>query len=261
MSEQLALMQPLVIAFLLSMPRLVALFIMIPFLGKTSLPGIVQTGVVMSLVLILQPLVQGALPAEPMTAWRILGLVLKEGLIGLLMGFTFVIVFHAVQAAGFFIDNQRGSTMASSVDPLLGGQTSPVGLLLTQAYIVYFFVTGGFLTMIGVVYSSYQVLPILTFWPSLPPEGALFFMRQLDRLVRIAFLLAAPVFAAMFIAEIGVALVSRFAPQLNVFFLAMPIKSGVAFLVLILYAQTLLRHLGSGMTPFTELFRQLQAVL
>jgi type III secretion protein T len=215
----------------------------------------------MSLVLVLQPMVHGALPAEPLSGWRMLGLVLKEGLIGLLIGFTFVVVFHAVQAAGFFIDNQRGSTMASSIDPLLGGQTSPVGMLLTQAFVVYFFVTGGFLTMLGVLYASYEVMPVLSFVPRLPPEGALFIMQQLDRLIRIAFVLAAPVFAAMFLAEMGVALVSRFAPQLNVFFIAMPIKSGVAFLVLILYARILLHHLGTATTPFGELFRQLQNVM
>jgi type III secretion protein T len=221
----------------------------------------VQIGVVMSLVLILQPMVHASLPPEPLSGWRVLGLVLKEGLIGLLIGFTFVIIFHAVQAAGFFIDNQRGSTMASSIDPLLGGQTSPVGMLLTQAFVVYFFVTGGFLTMLGVLYASYEVMPVLSFLPRLPPEGALFFMQQLDRLIRIAFVLAAPVFAAMFLAEMGVAFVSRFAPQLNVFFIAMPIKSGVAFLVLVLYAQTLLHHLGNATTPFGELFRQLENVL
>jgi type III secretion protein T len=172
-----------------------------------------------------------------------------------------VVVFHAVQAAGFFIDNQRGSTMASSIDPLLGGQTSPIGMLLTQAFVVYFFITGGFLTMLGVLYASYEVMPVMSFVPRLPPEGALFIMQQLDRLIRIAFVLAAPVFAAMFLAEMGVALVSRFAPQLNVFFIAMPIKSGVAFLVLILYARILLHHLGTATTPFGELFRQLQNVM
>ena len=94
------------------------------------------------MVLVLQPMVHGSLPAEPLGVWRILGLVLKEGLIGSLMGFTFVIIFHAVQAAGFFIDNQRGSTMASSIDPLLGGQTSPVGMLLMFGVLIFVLLAG-----------------------------------------------------------------------------------------------------------------------
>jgi type III secretion protein T len=215
----------------------------------------------MSLVLVLQPMVHGALPAEPLAGWLVVGLVLKEILIGLLIGFTFVIVFHGIQAAGFFIDNQRGSTMASSIDPLLGGQTSPIGMLLTQAFVVYFFVTGGFLAMLGVIYSSYEVMPVLTFVPRMPAEGALFISQQLDRLVRIAFVLAAPVFAAMFLSELGIAFVGRFAPQLDVFFVAMPVKSAVAFLVLVLYARTLMHYLRIEVTPFATLFRQLEAVM
>src|SRR5690606_23099764 len=225
MSPLLTAVEPVAIAFLLSLPRVVALFAMFPFLGRSSLPGMVQIGVMMSLVLVLQPTVYATMPAEPLSGLRMLGLTLKEGLIGMLIGLAFLVIFPAVEAAGFFIDTQHGSTMASSVDPLLGGQTSPLGMLLTQTFVVHFFVTGGFLTMLGVLYASYEVMPVATFVPRLPPDGALFIMQQLDRLVRIAFVLAAPVFAAMFLAEVGVALVSRFAPQLNVFFLSMPIKS------------------------------------
>lgn len=53
--------------------------------------------------------------------------------------------------------------------------------------------------------------------------------------MRLAILLSAPVMFAMFLAEIGLALVSRFVPQLQVFFLAMPIKSGLAMFILAIY--------------------------
>lgn len=261
MNQLAAALEPYVTAFLLTTPRLIVLFATIPFLSRTTLPGILQTGIIMSFALILQPMMLAAMPAESLSLWRILGLVIKEAAVGLLIGYTFVMIFHGVQAAGFFIDNQRGSSMASSVDPLLGGQSSPLGVLFIQAFLVYFFATGGFLAMLGTVYASYQVMPVLSFFPQLPADGAVFMAAQLDRMVRIAFILAAPVFAAMFVAELGVAFVSRFAPQLNVFFLAMPIKSGVAFLVLVLYARTLLQDLGRGMTPFDLLFRQLEGVM
>jgi type III secretion protein T len=261
MNGELPSLERIVVAFLLSTPRLALVFQLLPFIGRASMPVIVHVGVVMSLALMLQPMVLAQLPPEPLALWVVFGLVLKEALIGLLIGFVFVIIFHAVEAAGFFIDNQRGSTMASSIDPLLGGQTSPLGLLMLQAFVVYFFVSGGFLLMLGVVYASYAVMPVATFLPTLPTEAGLFFLAQVDRLVRLAFVFAAPVFAAMFIAEIGVALVSRFAPQLNVFFLAMPIKSGVAMLVLVLYAQTFLHQAGLEAFAFDTLLEQLRARL
>lgn len=258
MNGQLPDLERMVIAFLISTPRLAMIFQLLPFIGRASMPVIVHVGVVMSLSLLLQPLIHSQLPAEDMGVWLILAIALKEAFVGLLIGFVFVIIFHAIEAAGFFIDNQRGSTMASSIDPLLGGQTSLLGLLLLQSFVVYFFVSGGFLLMLGVIYSTYVVLPVPTFWPSLPAETAVFFLAQVDRLVRLAFVFAAPVFAAMFIAEIGVALVSRFAPQMNVFFLAMPIKSGVAMLVLVLYVQTFLTYAGFEAFSFEPLFEQLR---
>ena len=69
-------------------------------------------------------------------------------------------------------------------------------------------------------------------------------LQQLDQLMHMAVLLAAPVLVAMFLAEFGLALVSRFAPQLQVFFMAMPIKSALAVLVLMLYAATLFEYSG-----------------
>ena len=55
----------------------------------------------------------------------------------------------------------------------------------------------------------------------------------------LAMMLAAPVLIAMLMSELGLALVSRFAPQLQVFFLAMPIKSALALFVLVIYSSTL----------------------
>jgi len=71
-------------------------------------------------------------------------------------------------------------------------------------------------------------------------------------------LFAAPAIVAMFLAELGLALVSRFTPQLQVFFLAMPIKSALALLVLVLYMSTLFEYAGDtvrgipGILPFLD---------
>jgi type III secretion protein T len=67
-------------------------------------------------------------------------------------------------------------------------------------------------------------------------------LEQLNKIVLIAVLLSSPAIVAMFLAEMGLALVSRFVPQLQVFFLAMPIKSALAVLVLMLYMSTLFEY-------------------
>jgi len=66
----------------------------------------------------------------------------------------------------------------------------------------------------------------------------------MDKLMRLALLFSAPVIFSMFLAEVALGLVSRFVPQLQVFFLAMPIKSGIAIFVFAIYTATLMNYAG-----------------
>jgi len=77
-----------------------------------------------------------------------------------------------------------------------------------------------------------------------------FFIEQFFRVVKLALLLAAPGMIAMLLAELGLALISLAVPQLQVFFLAMPVKSGLVLLVLIVYLYTLF---GYGTEQIDEL--------
>jgi type III secretion protein T len=67
------------------------------------------------------------------------------------------------------------------------------------------------------------------------PETATFFLKQLDLLLYTSLLLAGPFLGIMILIDISTGLVGRFLPQLNVFLIAMPIKSGITFLMLALY--------------------------
>jgi type III secretion protein T len=92
-----------------------------------------------------------------------------------------------------------------------------------------------------VLFASYAAWPVVSFWPQVAdPKFALFFLRQVDLIMYYTVLLAAPVVMLTFLTDLGLGLINRFAPQLNVFFLAMPIKSGLAIFVLVIYFTTLM---------------------
>jgi type III secretion protein T len=112
-------------------------------------------------------------------------------------------------------------------------------MLFSFAFITFFLVAGGFQALLGLIYDSYRLWEPLSYWPTFNVETANLLMVQLNRLMATGLLLAAPVLVAMFLSEVGLALVSRFAPQLQVFFLAMPIKSGIAIFVLVVYMSTI----------------------
>jgi type III secretion protein SpaR/YscT/HrcT len=184
-------------------------------------------------------------------AWAWSACCVKEAALGFAIGYLLAIPFWAFEAIGFFIDNQRGASIGATLNPLTGNDSSPLGMLFNQAFMVFVFASGGFLLMLGALYQSFMLWPVLQWQPALHAGAtgvaADAWLGQLDTLVRTALLLSAPAIIAMFLAELGLALVSRFAPQLQVFFLAMPIKSALALFVLVMYMGTLLDYSGEWM--------------
>ncbi|MGB1272006.1 MAG: type III secretion system export apparatus subunit SctT, partial [Endozoicomonas sp.] len=219
--------------FSMGMPRIVALFTVLPMLHKRNLGGaMIRNGIAASLVLFLHPMLAEAKPEENLSIYITGAIVMKEVFIGAIIGFCLAIPFWALESAGFFIDNQRGASMASTMNPFSGAETSPMGILFSQAFIALIMTSGLFLLLLNSVFLSYSTWPVFSYYPQLNQEAARFFLNQFDLIIGLAMWLSAPVIISMFITEFGVALISRSAPQLNVFILAMPIKSGVAAAIL-----------------------------
>jgi type III secretion protein T len=147
------------------------------------------------------------------------------------------------------------------MDPSTGSETTPMGSLFTQMTILLFFTSGGFFLFLSGMYESFRVWPINTFWPRFDPEFAHFFLTRLDDMMGLAFLLVSPILITLFLSELGLGLINRFAPQLNVFFLAMPIKSGVGLLILILYLQFLLSYIQNIFVQQFDIFALLREVV
>ncbi len=240
-------LQQLMLVYTMLLPRFMACFVIMPILGKQMLGGgLIRNGVVCSLALFAYPSVADSLPPN-LAAMDIMLLIVKEVVLGLVIGFIATIPFWAVESCGFIIDNQRGAAMASVLNPTLGSQTSPTGLLLTQTLITLFFVGGAFLSLLAALYQSYITWPVLSLFPLAIENWVDFFYSQFARMLELGLLLAAPLLIAMFVAEFGLALISRFAPSLNVFILAMPIKSAIASFLLVVYIGILMEHSYSAM--------------
>ncbi|WP_434524032.1 type III secretion system export apparatus subunit SctT [Photorhabdus asymbiotica] len=231
-----------ILAYTLLLPRIMSCFVIFPVLSKQMLGGgMIRNGVACSLALYAYPTVANN-PLPTLGSLELMLLLGKEVLLGLLIGFIASIPFWAMEATGFIVDNQRGATMASVLNPSLGSQTSPTGLLLTQTLITLFFSGGAFLSLLGALFQSYNSWPVTQFFPTITNQWISFFYGQFSYLLQLCALMAAPLLIAMFLAEFGLALISRFAPSLNVFVLAMPIKSAIASLLLVIYIQLLMHY-------------------
>jgi type III secretion protein T len=217
--------------------RLMPLFVLMPFMNRNLVPRTVAFAIAAGAGLIVVPTLSDDLAVR--TDVSIIFVIIKEALLGLLLGFVCAIPFWAMEAVGTVIDNQRGASMAATINPLTGHDSSPIGMLLNIAFITFFFLVGGFGLLLDIVYESYRLWPPDRFWPRLDIDNAGILIGLVNRLALLAMLLASPALVIMFMAELGLALVSRFAPQLQVFFLAMPIKSALGIFVLLIYAATL----------------------
>ena len=234
------------LTLLIGIPRIFAASVFIPFLNQQALGSLLVRLAVFAAIMIgiLPWLEANTPPPKSLTPVTFIGLMAKEALIGVVMGFILAIPFWALEGVGFFIDNQRGSTLASSINPLTSSQTSILGILFGQLAVVGFLTVGGFIILVDLFYYSYFVWPIDQFFPTFSLVESVFFIEEMDRLMAMVVILASPVIISMFLAEFCFALVNRSAQQLNVFVLSMPVKTAVAFIILLIYAGPMFQYMS-----------------
>ncbi len=238
-----ALVQQIWTAFLLSTPRFVGIAVFMPFLRAPQVPMMARNAVIIALGLVIWPLIWSEIEDGQMGGHILFALVIKETMIGLILGFILSLTFMIPQAIGDLIDNQRGASIASVFNPAFGGQASPLGLLLSQAFLVWFIAAGGMIIFMEFMFTSFAILPVTSFLPEHDPALFEHISRALSAFLKLAFVVAGPVVLSMLISEIALGLVSRFAPQLNVFFISMSLKSIIAIAILLFYFGNMLGHI------------------
>jgi len=214
------------------------------FFSQQYITGIARNAVVIALSLVLIPVFysHGAEILKDNSAFFIC-LVIKEVLIGILLGWLSNFIFYVAQGVGFLIDTQRGASMASMFDPLSNSQTSPLGDFLMKFVVVLIIISGLLLVLLELIYMSYEKIPVFSMFDIFGCCNERFFNTHMGtQLLSRIVLLGGPVFFILFLSEFGLGLVTRFAPQLNVFFLSMPIKSELAMFFFILYLSYLTRY-------------------
>lgn len=235
-------------AFVVAIARLVPIFLMVPVFSGRVFTGLVRNGFIAVLGLLVVPSIDiHVLEALPPLAW--FGLALKEVLIGVLLGFVFSTVLWACENVGHLIDFQTGSANAAFFDPVSGHPGGPTSSFLSYLAITLFVSIGGLQAMLGIIFESYRVWPAVSFYPNMHAALDEFTIRQMTLLMTWTIKLATPVIMVLFLAEIGIGLISRSVPQLNVFMFSQPIKSALALLMMILFLYFVFDSLRGFLLP------------
>jgi type III secretion protein T len=214
--------------------RPLGMMIIFPLLSSRSLGGsLVRNAIILAYLLPAIPILVEA--DSPFSAFHYelnIWLIVHEIFIGVLIGFVAAIPFWALDSAGYLIDTIRGSSLSSVINPTLGEAASIFGILFTQMYTALFFLNGGFNLLIGTLYDSWQLLPPGS-EVTLDDAWLNLFLKQWDLLSRLAVNFALPSMVSMLLVDMALGLINRSAQQLNVFFLAMPLKSLMVIFILI----------------------------
>ena len=224
-----------ILAAVLAMARIGGAFAICPALTESMIPGVARRAATFGFAILAIPFIKAGMPPGEPIWWMFAILAAKEALIGFFIGFFAAIPFWIAENIGNFIDNQRGATMGEVYSPLNGSQVSTTGIFFTQIVSTLFFVGGAVLVFLGALYSSYGIWPVFAQGVSFAPDTPSLILGTLDGMLKTTVVIAAPVIIVMFLATIGLGLVNRTAPQLNVFFLSMPVKSALGIAMLVLY--------------------------
>jgi flagellar biosynthetic protein FliR len=191
----------------------------------------VKAGLAGTLALLLTPIVLGRglrPPTEPLT---LTGTLLGELAIGAVLGLAVNVIFAGIGMAGEMMAVQMGIGLPAALDPHSMVQVSSVNNFLDQCAIMTFLAVGGHHTLLAALAQSLSLVPPLSVTFG---GGAMEFLIGLfGAALQLAIRLAAPVGAAMLVSMVGLGLLNRVAPQVNVFMVSFSLTIGMGLLVLL----------------------------
>lgn len=215
--------------FLLGLARIVPAIALAPFLGGKTVPDTLKLGLGVAIVFVFLPFLVVHVN-NPMTLdITFLLLMVKEVIIGSIIGFMISMPFFFSQSAGSLIDHQRGSQSLQVMDPTTQTQTSPTGTLYNNMMLVYFFAIGGPILFFDAIFTSYSVLPADAFLPARFFDSTrplwLTSFGMITTLVTISLQLSAPSLIAMLLSDLFLGIANRMAPQVQISFLMWSLKA------------------------------------
>lgn len=225
---------------LLIFARLGGLLMVAPLLSSRSVPPQIRVGLAVAFSLLLTPLFPplrvSSLP------WLLIGLV-KEGLVGLILGWLASLLFSCVQMAGEWLDLQAGFQAGQLFNPLFQTGTGALGNLKYILAGMIFLATGGHGLVLRAAAESFLVSPpgLLEIGTGTLQDWFGFFSRTLLITIQIA----APVGVTLFMTEMALSIINRALPQLNVLMLSLPLKALLALSVLAVTIPILSSALGN----------------
>lgn len=228
------------ILFFLVFARISGLLQTAPLFQSRTLPTYIRAGISLLVSLILSSLLE--LSVEVTTLAFLLVLVIQELIIGLAMGYFLNLSFAAIQLAGHMIEMPMGFRMVNIIDPQLGIQMPIISQLQHMLALWLFLLVDGHHLILQLLVRSYRLLPIGVA-PNLN-QGMTLLVKAFSGIFLMGFQIAIPVWGVILLTDVGLGVLSKLIPQINVFIMGFPIKIVLGLSLIILSLPVMARWIS-----------------
>lgn len=217
---------------MLVVARLSGLFLIAPVFSSPMIPPRIKLMALLVLAATLTPVVGPGAENVPDDGLSLMLSVISETIIGLAIGFSVAIVFSAVQVGASLIDASIGFSMANIIDPVNNAQAAVLGSFYSLVAILAYLSVNGHHWMLAGFMRSFEAIPLGAVPDIQKMNVSLFAM--FNQLFAMAFQIAAPVLVTLLLVDVVLGIVARVVPQMNVFFVGIPLKISVGLVAVII---------------------------
>ena len=229
MRIDISLLPALAAAFMLVFARIGAMVMLLPGLGESNIPVRIKLGIALLLTLVILPLHRAAYHIDMQSINPLLVLIVHEIVIGIVLGATARVTLSALQVAGSVIAQQLGLGFVTAVDPTQGQQGVLVGNFLTMLGITLLFATDSHHLVIAALNDSYAIFAPGELMSS--GDVAALATRAFAAAFKIGMQLSAPFLVFGLVFNIGLGVLARLMPQMQVYFVGVPLSILSGFLI------------------------------
>lgn len=245
-------------AFLWPLTRILGLISVAPMFGNVSVPARLKIGIGIMLAVIIAPTVPAFPATDPMSLSGLL-ILTQQFVIGLSMGFAMRIVFAGVEMAGEISSMTMGLGFATFYDPQSRGFTSAISQFLALLTMMIYVASDLHLVLLSTLADSFTSLPISS--AAMHGGGIHQLVNWGGRIFSAGVQLSLPIVAALLITNMALGILTRAAPQLNIFGIGFPITIGVGFTMLALSLPYLATPIGRLLLEGIETVQRITAAM
>jgi flagellar biosynthetic protein FliR len=225
--------------------RIGAMVMLLPGLGEVNIPVRIKLAIALLLTFIMLPLHRAAYHVDMQSITPLVVMMVHEIIIGIVLGATARVTLSALQVAGSIIAQQLGLGFVTSVDPTQGQQGVLIGNFLTLLGIALLFATDTHYLVIAALNDSYKIFAPGELMPS--GDVAALATRAFSAAFKIGLQLSAPFLVFGLVFNIGLGVLARLMPQMQVYFVGVPLSIFTGFMIL---AAVLATMMGTYMDYF-----------